>query len=81
MPSTARCLRLPAAVLLIGALWLSGCARVGSEAGVPCPPVVGYSAEEQARAAVEVGALADDAVIVRMLSDYAVMREQARACG
>lgn len=80
MSSTARCSRLPAAVLLIGALWLSGCARVGSEAGAPCPPVVEYSDTEQARAAGEVEALADGAVMVRMLSDYAVMRDQARAC-
>lgn len=80
MPSTVRCLKLPPAVLLIGALWLSGCARVGSEAGVPCPPVVEYSAAEQARAAAEVGELADGAEIVRMLSDCAVMRDQARAC-
>jgi len=80
MPSTARCLKLPAVVLLIGTLWLIGCARVGSEAAAPCPPVVEYSDTEQARAAGEVEALVDGAVIVRMLSDYAVMRDQARAC-
>ena len=81
MPSIAGWLRLPAAVLLIGTLWLSACAMASSEAGVPCPPVVDYTTVDQARAAGEVEALADGAVIVRMLSDYAVMREQARACG
>lgn len=52
----------------------------GSDAGAPCPPVVQYTAVEQARAADEVDALPEGAVIVRMLSDYAVLREQTRAC-
>ncbi|MFN3973497.1 MAG: hypothetical protein ACK4L4_19460 [Gemmobacter sp.] len=52
----------------------------GSEAQAPCPPVVAYSAVEQARAAVEMDALAEGAMVVRMLSDYAVLRGQARAC-
>ena len=52
----------------------------GSDARAPCPPVVEYSAADQTRAADEVDALADDAVIVRMLGDYAVLRDQARAC-
>jgi hypothetical protein len=42
--------------------------------------VVDYTAADQARAADEVEALPEDAVIVRMLSDYAVLRDQARAC-
>ena len=45
-----------------------------------CPPVVDYTTVDQARAAGEVEALADGAMIVRMLGDYAVMRDQARAC-
>ena len=52
----------------------------GSDARAPCPPVVDYTAAEQARAADEVEALPEDAVIVRMLSNYAVLRDQARAC-
>jgi len=52
----------------------------GSDARAPCPPVVEYSAADQARVADEVEALPDGAVIVRMLSDYAVMRDQARLC-
>ncbi|WP_231565721.1 hypothetical protein [Paracoccus sanguinis] len=52
----------------------------GSEAHAPCPPVVDYTAADQARAADEVDALSEGAVVVRMLSDYAVMRDQARAC-
>ncbi len=60
---------------------LSACATVGSErvAGV-CLPVVKYDAGFQAKAAVEMQALPEGSAIVKMLSDYAVMRKQARAC-
>jgi len=46
-----------------------------------CPPVVEYDDGFQVRAAEEVQALPEGSVIVEMLSDYAVMREQVRACG
>jgi hypothetical protein len=46
-----------------------------------CPPVVEYDTGFEARAAEEVQALPEGSAIVEMLSDYAVMREQARACG
>lgn len=52
----------------------------GSETRAPCPPVVEYTAADQARAADEVEALPEGAVIVRMLSDYAVLRDQVDAC-
>jgi hypothetical protein len=65
---------------MIAMLWLTGCAMGGSDGHVPCPPVMDYKAADQARAADEVEALPEDAVIVRMLSDYAVLRDQARAC-
>lgn len=61
-------------------LWLSACGVVGSDGQVTCPPVVEYSAAEQARAAAEVQAVPEGAVVVRMLSDYAVLRDQVRAC-
>jgi hypothetical protein len=61
-------------------LWLSACAMGGSDGQAPCPPVVDYTSAEQARAAAEVGALPEGAMIVRMLGDYAVLRDQARAC-
>ena len=61
-------------------LWLTGCATGGSEALAPCPPVVEYTSADQARAADEVEALPEGAVIIRMLSDYAMLREQSRAC-
>ena len=80
MPSTARCSTQPPAALLIVTLWLTGCAMGGSDTRAPCPPVVEYTAADQARAADEVEALPNGAVIVRMLSDYAVLRDQVRAC-
>jgi hypothetical protein len=80
MPSTARCSTPPPAALLIVTLWLSACAMGGTETRAPCPPVVDYTSAEQARAADEVEELSEGAVIARMLSDYAVLRDQARAC-
>jgi hypothetical protein len=61
---------------------LSGCATGGSEPRIAtvCPPVIEYSREFQARAAEELRLLPDGSVIAEMLSDYAVIREQAQAC-
>jgi len=42
--------------------------------------VVVYSAEFQERAAAEVEMLPADTAITEMLSDYAVLRDQAPAC-
>jgi hypothetical protein len=43
-------------------------------------PVVGYDADLQQRAAAEADALAEGSALAELLSDYAVMRDQARAC-
>ena len=80
MKSNARCWTPPAAAPLIAMFWLSACAIGSSDARAPCPAVVEYSAADQVRAAEEVGALPEGAVVVAMLSDYAVLRDQARAC-
>lgn len=80
MPSTAGCSTPLPAALLIVTLWLTGCAIGASETRAPYPPVVEYTSAEQARAADEVEALPEGLVIARMLSDYAVLRDQARAC-
>jgi hypothetical protein len=45
-----------------------------------CTPVVEYSREVQRRAAEELNSLPDGSAIAEMLSDYAVLREQARSC-
>ena len=82
MMSNAGCWKRRRAVLAIATIWLSGCATVSSDVGRlgACPPVVEYSPEFQARAAEELGLLPEGSAIAVMLSDYAVMREQARAC-
>ncbi len=64
---------------MIAMLSLSACATAGSDSA-PCPPVVEYSPAEQTRAAAEVEALPENAVLVGMMSDYAVLRDQVRAC-
>ena len=81
MKTCAKCSMPQAAALLIVMLSLSACGMGCSDGMVICPPVVDYSAAGQALAAVEVEALAKGAVVVRMLSDYAVLRDQARGCG
>ena len=80
MQSTARCSTPPPAALMIAMLWLTGCATVDSDTLAPCPPVVEYAAADQAQAADEVEPLPEGAVLIRMLGDYAVLRDQARAC-
>ena len=82
MTSNARCWTRRLAVLAIATSLLSGCATGGSEPKIVtvCPQVVEYSRDLQARAAEELGVLPARSAIAEMLSDYAVMRDQARAC-
>jgi hypothetical protein len=46
-----------------------------------CPSAVDYSREFQARAADELALLPHGSAIGEMLADYAVTRDQVRACG
>ena len=80
--SPLACSRLRLAVLALATIWLSGCAAGGSDGSRPgaCPPVVDYHGEFQARPAEELALLPDGSAIAHMLSDHAVMREQARIC-
>ena len=82
MKSNAGCWRLRLAVLAIATSWLNGCATARFEANnlAACPPVVEYSREFQARAAEELAMLPDGSVVVEMMGDYAVIRDQARGC-
>jgi len=82
MKSSVKCSKPRLAALAIVTSLLSACTTVSSEraTGV-CPPVVEYNGGFQARAAEEVRALPEGSEIVEMLTDYAVMREQAGACG
>ena len=60
---------------------LTACATGGSDrGGAVCPPVVAYDQAVGERAAAELEALPDDAALVGMMADYAVMWAQARAC-
>ena len=81
MSYNARCWTQQAAALAAAMIFLNGCAGVGSDGRhSACPLVVEYSEAEQARVAAEVAALPEGAVIVSWLADYAVLRDQARAC-
>ena len=79
--SNPRCRKRRLAALAIATSWLAACAT-----GIPepdlavCPPVAEYSPDFQTRAADELALLSDESALAEMLSDYAVMREQARAC-
>lgn len=80
--SNARCWRQQLAALGLATSLLSGCATVRAEDGrlATCPPVVEYGRELQVRAAEELALLPHGSAVAEMLSDYAVMREQARVC-
>lgn len=83
MKSNAECWRRCRVALAIATTLLSGCATVGFDENQlgACPPVVEYGREVQAQAAEDTDLLPEGSAIDEMLSDYAVMREQARACG
>lgn len=76
------CSRQRRVVLALVTSLLTGCATVGSDGGAlrACPPVVAYSREFKVQAAEELALLPEGSVIAEMLSDYAVLREQARVC-
>ena len=82
MTFSARCWKRRLVVLAIVASLPSGCGTGGSErsATTVCPPVVEYNAELQASTAADLETLPDGSAVVVLLSDYAVMRDQARAC-
>lgn len=82
MMSNDGCSRRRVAALVIATNLLSGCATDGSESGrlAACPPVVKYGREFQARVAEELMLLPEPSAVAEMLSDYAMMRDQGRAC-
>lgn len=62
---------------------LIGCGNTISEAPpaiTVCLPVQEYSAEFQDQAAEELLALPPESRVAQMITDYGVMRDQARAC-
>ncbi|MXW91849.1 MAG: hypothetical protein F4Z47_08630 [Rhodospirillaceae bacterium] len=56
---------------------LTACVPTTSEV---CPEIVDYSSEFRNRAADQIESLPDDSPIIRMFSDYRIMRNQARIC-
>ena len=81
MALNVKCWRPPAAALAAAMIFLAACEGAGFEGPRgACPPVVDYSRAEQARVASEVASLPESALITEWLADYAVLREQVRAC-
>ena len=76
-----KCWMRPPTALAAAMILLSGCVGVGFDGPYgACPPVVEYTRAEQARVADELAALQEGALISEWLADYAVLRDQARAC-
>ena len=82
MQCSAKCWRRRLVVLAIVASLPTSCGTAGSDvpAGAVCPPVVVYPPELHAAAAADVEAFPEGSAVPVLLSDYAVMRDQARAC-
>ena len=81
MMFSAACSMPPRIALGIAMLSLAACATDGSEVPVAaCPPVPAYDAALLERTAAEVEALPEGAVVLVLLADCAVLRNQARAC-
>ena len=70
--------KLRSTVLAIALLSPSACAPGVSSSA--CPPLVVYSRADMHRAADELQQLPANSAIERMLADYAVLRDQVRAC-
>ncbi len=82
MTSNAGCLRRRLAALAIVTSLLTACATGTSEprTATVCPPVVEYTREFQTRAAEELGMLPEGSAVAKILSDYTMLRDQARTC-
>ena len=82
LPFNAGCWSRRLVVLVIAASLPGGCgtARSDRPAGTVCSPIVDYGAELQVQAAAELQVLPEGSAIATLLGDYAVMRDQARAC-
>jgi hypothetical protein len=75
--------RIGAAVALLGIGACAGPERpttTASAASSGCPPVRSYSDEFRKRAVAELDLLPSNSAVEEMLTDYAVLRQQVRAC-
>lgn len=66
-----------------GFLFLAACGGAAPVARVVCPVIAEYSTEDQAKASKEYAALKSSGkypIIVKMIDDYGVTRNEIRAC-
>ena len=62
-------------------LLLTSCAEFSSSQNLQaCPGLVNYSSTFQAQAAKEIQALPANSAVVKMLEDYATLRQEVREC-
>jgi len=82
MMSNAGCWKRQFATLTIATSLLNGCATVGSERSGfgTCALGVEYVREFQVQAAEDLALLPEGSALEKMLSDYAVLRDQVRVC-
>ena len=81
MKFTDACCKPQLTALAIVKGLMSACATVSSKSVIwVCPPVVEYDTEFQALAVDELQLLPVSSIVVEMLNDYTVIREQARGC-
>ncbi|MGE3478799.1 MAG: hypothetical protein AB7G80_04915 [Dongiaceae bacterium] len=59
---------------------MSACSAAGSSAPYFCPPLAEYSISQQLQAAEELRQLPEKAMLAGMMADYALLRDQLRAC-
>lgn len=77
-----RCTALPIIGIAIALFGLGGCANGAGSASnaAVCPPLRSYSEDFRKRAVAEMELLPDKSAVEEMLTDYAVLRQQIRAC-
>jgi hypothetical protein len=82
MTFSGECWRRRLVVLAIATNLPSGCGTDGSDHAIVavCPPIVDYGAGWQVQAATELQGLPEGSAVATLISDYTVMRDQARAC-
>jgi hypothetical protein len=66
------------AVVLTASMLLCGCSE---QRGGDCPPLGDYDAAFKTRLAQELHGLGEDSAVARVVADYALLRQQVRACG
>lgn len=74
--------RSAVSMIAIVFLGLAGCSTASSSGStaVVCPPLRSYSEDFRKRAVAEMELLPDKSAVEEMLTDYAVLRQQIRAC-